>query len=129
MRKRERGRAKKEQSAREIHHPAIEIELELEQELEFKPQQDPDQEGGFELMEGVNKVPPERTLREMMFPNNNNFKALGITLPMIADKWELRLSFIKILPKFFEMPGNNPLRHLEDFELVCGSVQTNKMVK
>lgn len=37
---------------------------------------------------------PQKTLREIMFLNNNSLRPLGITLPNITDNWELRHSFI-----------------------------------
>ena len=67
--------------------------------------------------------PQEQTLREMMLLKNMNLRPLGITLPTITDNWELRHSFIQILPKFSDMPGEDPQRHLQDFEMVCGTVR------
>ncbi len=60
-----------------------------------------------------------RTLRQLVFPTNMNLRPMGITLPAITGSWELKASFIQILPKYHGMTGEDPQRHIQDFEMVC----------
>ncbi|XP_057803312.1 uncharacterized protein LOC131018615 [Salvia miltiorrhiza] len=68
--------------------------------------------------------PANKTLREMMFPNNLNLRPMGIVLPNITGNWELKHTLIQILPKYSDMPGEDPMRHLQDFEMACGTIRT-----
>ncbi|XP_057787673.1 uncharacterized protein LOC131004932 [Salvia miltiorrhiza] len=65
-----------------------------------------------------------KTLRDMMFPNNLNLRPSAIVLPEITGNWELKHTLIQILPKYSDMPGEDPQRHLQDFEMACGTVRT-----
>ncbi|XP_057779953.1 uncharacterized protein LOC130998554 [Salvia miltiorrhiza] len=60
----------------------------------------------------------------MMFPNNLNLRPSAIVLPEITGNWELKHTLIQILPKYSDMPGEDPQRHLQDFEMACGTVRT-----
>ncbi|XP_057808669.1 uncharacterized protein LOC131023139 [Salvia miltiorrhiza] len=68
--------------------------------------------------------PANKTLRDMMFPNNLNLRPMGIVLPNITGNWELKHNLIQILPKYSDMPGEDPMRHLQDFEMACGTIRT-----
>ena len=48
-----------------------------------------------------------------------NLRPMGITLPAVTQNWDIHANFIQILPKFHGMPGEDPQRHLQDFEMVC----------
>ncbi|XP_057803369.1 uncharacterized protein LOC131018672 [Salvia miltiorrhiza] len=65
-----------------------------------------------------------KTLRDMMFPSNLNLRPSAIVLPEITGNWELKHTLIQILPKYSDMPGEDPRRHLQDFEMACGTVRT-----
>ncbi|XP_057779911.1 uncharacterized protein LOC130998513 [Salvia miltiorrhiza] len=65
-----------------------------------------------------------KTLRDMMFPNNLNLRSSAIVLPEITGNWELKHTLIQILPKYSDMPGEDSQRHLQDFEMACGTVRT-----
>ncbi|XP_057811817.1 uncharacterized protein LOC131026057 [Salvia miltiorrhiza] len=65
-----------------------------------------------------------RTLRDMMFPSNLNPRPSAIVLPEITGNWELKHTLIQILPKYSDMLGEDPQRHLQDFEMACGTVRT-----
>ncbi|XP_057803107.1 uncharacterized protein LOC131018398 [Salvia miltiorrhiza] len=65
-----------------------------------------------------------KTLRDMMFPSNLNLRPSAIVLPEITGNWELKHTLIQILPKHSDMPGEDPQRHLQDFEMACGTVRT-----
>ncbi|XP_057770898.1 uncharacterized protein LOC130990689 [Salvia miltiorrhiza] len=75
-----------------------------------------------------NPEPPNdntnKTLRDMMFPNNLNLRPSAIVLPEITGNWELKHTLIQILPKYSDMPGEDPQMHLQDFEMACGTVRT-----
>lgn len=61
----------------------------------------------------------------MVFSDNVNLHPLGITLPVPMDvDWELRHTFLQILSKFSDMPGEDPKRHLQDFEMTCYTIRT-----
>ncbi|XP_057779762.1 uncharacterized protein LOC130998354 [Salvia miltiorrhiza] len=74
--------------------------------------------------EGQNDNNNKRTLRDMMFPSNLNLRPSAIVLPEITGNWELKHTLIQILPKYSDMPGEDPQRHLQDFEMTCGTVRT-----
>ncbi|XP_057803479.1 uncharacterized protein LOC131018788 [Salvia miltiorrhiza] len=65
-----------------------------------------------------------KTLRDMMFLNNLNLRPSAIVLSEITGNWELKHTLIQILPKYSDMPGEDPQRHLQDFEMACGTVRT-----
>ncbi|XP_057770944.1 uncharacterized protein LOC130990733 [Salvia miltiorrhiza] len=98
-----RRRAEQEAQARER-------QLEAEREMAENP-------------EGQNDN-ANKTLRDMMFPNNLNLRPSAIVLPEITGNWELKHTLIHILPKYSDMPGEDPQRHLQDFEMACGTVRT-----
>ncbi|XP_057791257.1 uncharacterized protein LOC131008390 [Salvia miltiorrhiza] len=89
---------------------ARERQLEVEREMAENP-------------EGQNDN-ANKTLRDMMFPSNLNLRPSAIVLPEITGNWELKHTLIQILPKYSDMPGEDPQRHLQDFEMVCGTVRT-----
>ncbi|XP_057791897.1 uncharacterized protein LOC131008594 [Salvia miltiorrhiza] len=99
-----RRRAEQEAQARERH-------LEAEREMAENPERQNDNNNN-------------RTLRDMMFPSNLNLRPSAIVLPEITGNWELKHTLIQILPKYSDMPGEDPQRHLQDFEMACGTVRT-----
>lgn len=68
----------------------------------------------------------ERTLKEIMFLGNANLNPAGVVLPAIQNDWELKHSLIQILPKFSDHPGEEPQRHLQDFEMAIRTIRTTE---
>lgn len=65
----------------------------------------------------------------MVFLNNANLHPLGITFAnLIVTNWELKHTFLQILPKFSDIPGEDLQLHLHDFEMAwcIVRVQGNK---
>lgn len=63
--------------------------------------------------------PEEKTLRARLFLSNMSLEPMGITLPRVTGNWKLKHTLIHMLPKFSDMPGEDPIRHIQDFEMVC----------
>ncbi|OMO98731.1 Retrotransposon gag protein [Corchorus capsularis] len=61
-----------------------------------------------------------KTLRELAAPNVNA-KRLAIRYPDTNGNFEIKSRFIQILPKFHGLPGEDPHRHLTDFQIACAS--------
>ena len=78
-----------------------------------------EEEEQFENGHTDNMAVEGRTLRQLVFPTNMNLRPMGITIPAVTQTWDLQASFIQILPKFHGMTGEDPQRHLQDFEMVC----------
>lgn len=60
----------------------------------------------------------------MVFPSNLNLQPMGIRLPEPTRNWELKHTLIQILPKFSAISGEDPQRHLQDFEMAISTVRT-----
>ncbi|OMP02310.1 Retrotransposon gag protein [Corchorus capsularis] len=63
-----------------------------------------------------------RTLRELAAPNVTT-QRLTIQYPTNEENFEIKSGFIHLLPKFHGMPGEDPPRHLTDFQIVCSSMK------
>ena len=64
-----------------------------------------------------------RTLRELATPNLHQ-QPLCITFPALADNtpFELKSSTIHLLPPFHGLSGEEPHKHLREFDVVCTSM-------
>ena len=83
-----------------------------------------DQISNHEEEEQQRPPPHTLTLRQLSFPQTMNMRPTGIVLPTTTGNWELRANFISILPKFHDHPGEDPQRHLQDFEMACETQRT-----
>ncbi|XP_027166709.1 uncharacterized protein LOC113766752 [Coffea eugenioides] len=64
-----------------------------------------------------------RTLRELVAPDLNQ-QPLCITFPSLNDNtpFELKSGLIHLLPSFHGLPGGEPYKHLQEFDVVCNSM-------
>ncbi|XP_027062791.1 uncharacterized protein [Coffea arabica] len=75
-----------------------------------------------------------QTLRELAAPNLNQ-QPLCITFPSLNDNtsFELKSGLIHLLPSFHGLPGEEPYKHLQEFDVVCNSMKppeiTEKQIK
>ncbi|OMO55660.1 Peptidase A1 [Corchorus capsularis] len=72
--------------------------------------------------ENMGKENNNRTLRELAAPNVAT-QRLAIQYPTNEENFEIKSGFIQLLPKFHGMPGEDPHRHLTDFQIVCSSMK------
>ncbi|XP_071939302.1 uncharacterized protein [Coffea arabica] len=65
-----------------------------------------------------------RTLRELAAPDLNQHP-LCITFPNLNDDtpFELKFGLIHLLPSFHGLPGEEPYKHLQEFDVVCNSMK------
>nr|XP_027082399.1 uncharacterized protein LOC113704724 [Coffea arabica] len=65
-----------------------------------------------------------RTLRELAAPNLNQ-QPLCITVPNLDNStpFELKSGLIQLLPSFHGLPGEEPYKHLQEFDVVCNSMK------
>ncbi|XP_071917221.1 uncharacterized protein [Coffea arabica] len=65
-----------------------------------------------------------RTLRELAAPDLNQ-QPLCITFPHLNDDtpFELKSGLIHLLPSFHGLPGEEPYKHLQKFDVVCNSIK------
>ncbi|XP_071920027.1 uncharacterized protein [Coffea arabica] len=65
-----------------------------------------------------------RTLRELAAPDLNQ-QPLCITFPNLNDDtpFELKSGLIHLLPSFHGLPGEEPYKHLQEFDVVCNSMK------
>nr|XP_027076958.1 uncharacterized protein LOC113700697 [Coffea arabica] len=65
-----------------------------------------------------------RTLRELAAPDLNQ-QPLCITFPHLNDdtSFELKSGLIHLLPSFHGLPGEEPYKHLQEFDVVCNSMK------
>nr|XP_027085044.1 uncharacterized protein LOC113707082 [Coffea arabica] len=65
-----------------------------------------------------------RTLRELAAPDLNQ-QPLCITFPTLNDNtpFELKSGLIHLLPSFHALPGEEPYKHLQEFDVVCNSMK------
>ncbi|XP_071939267.1 uncharacterized protein [Coffea arabica] len=65
-----------------------------------------------------------RTLRELAAPNLNQ-QPLCITFPTLNDNtpFELKSGLIQLLPSFHGLSGEEPYKHLQEFDVVCNSMK------
>ncbi|OMO70066.1 Retrotransposon gag protein [Corchorus capsularis] len=59
-----------------------------------------------------------RTLRELAAPDVTT-QNLAIQYPTTTENFEIKSGFIQILPKFHGLSGEDPHRHLIDFQVAC----------
>ncbi|XP_027174318.1 uncharacterized protein LOC113773921 [Coffea eugenioides] len=65
-----------------------------------------------------------RTLRELAAPDLNQ-QSLCITFPSLSENtsFELKSGLIHLLPSFHGLPGEEPYKHLQEFDVVCNSMK------
>nr|XP_027068970.1 uncharacterized protein LOC113694266 [Coffea arabica] len=65
-----------------------------------------------------------RTLRELAAPDLTQ-QPLCITFPALNDNipFELKSGLIQLLPSFHGLPGEEPYKHLQEFDVVCNSMK------
>ncbi|XP_071939675.1 uncharacterized protein [Coffea arabica] len=65
-----------------------------------------------------------RTLRKLAAPDLNQ-QPLCITFPNLNDDtpFELKSGLIHLLPSFHGLPGEEPYKHLQEFDVVCNSMK------
>ncbi|XP_027082414.1 uncharacterized protein [Coffea arabica] len=65
-----------------------------------------------------------QTLRELAAPNLNQ-QPLCITFPSLNDNtpFELKSGLIHLLPSFHGLPGEEPYKHLQEFDIVCNNMK------
>ena len=65
-----------------------------------------------------------RTLRELATPNFNQ-QPLCITFPNLDEEtpFELKFGLIHLLPSFHDFLGEEPYKHLQEFDVVCTSMK------
>lgn len=56
---------------------------------------------------GERSTPLSRHSERWCFSKNNHLWPLGITLPVIMDSWKIQHTFIQIMPKFSDLPGDD----------------------
>ncbi|OMO58789.1 Retrotransposon gag protein [Corchorus capsularis] len=61
-----------------------------------------------------------KTLRELAAPDVTT-QNLTIQYPTTTENFEIKSCFIQILPKFHGLSGEDPHRHLIDFQVACSS--------
>ncbi|GAU40544.1 hypothetical protein TSUD_367100 [Trifolium subterraneum] len=62
----------------------------------------------------------QRTLRELSAPDAN-YNSFCIDYPTVAASFELKSGLIHLLPKFSGFAGEDPHRHLKEFQVVCST--------
>ncbi|KAL4337292.1 hypothetical protein AHAS_Ahas12G0095600 [Arachis hypogaea] len=67
--------------------------------------------------------PPHRiTLREARSPDIN-LQPIQIRYPSLDPNFELKIGTINLLPKYNGLPGEDPLKHFEDFQVACSTAR------
>ncbi|XP_027184224.1 ABC transporter B family member 9-like [Coffea eugenioides] len=71
-----------------------------------------------------------RTLRELAAPDLNQ-QPLCITFPHLNDNtsFELKSGLIHLLPSFHGLSGEEPYKHLQEFDVVCNSMKPPKITE
>jgi len=73
--------------------------------------------------ENMAQPPPcERTLREMDAPDFT-YESLCIQYPDEGVPYVLKTGLIHLLPKFHGLAGEDPLKHLKEFHIVCSTMK------
>ena len=77
----------------------------------------------FEHSENMALPPPrERTLREMAAPDFT-YESLCIQYPDEGVPYVLKTGLIHLLTKFHGLAGEDPLKHLKEFHIVCSTMK------
>ncbi|XP_027120690.2 uncharacterized protein [Coffea arabica] len=71
-----------------------------------------------------------RTLRELAAPDLTQ-QPLCITFPSLSDNtsFELKSGLIHLLPSFLDLPGEEPYKHLQEFDVVCNSMKPPRITE
>ncbi|XP_027118633.2 uncharacterized protein [Coffea arabica] len=71
-----------------------------------------------------------QTLRELAAPDLTQ-QPLCITFPALNDNipFELKSGLIQLLPSFHGLPGEEPYKHLQEFDVVCNSMKPPKITE
>ena len=73
--------------------------------------------------ENMAQPPPcERTLREMAAPDFT-YESICIQYPNEGVPYVLKTGLIHLLPKFHGLAGEDPLKHLKEFHIVCSTMK------
>ena len=67
-----------------------------------------------------NMVAEQRTLRQLAAPDVN-YNGLCIEYPDADAPFELKSGLIHLLPKFNGLAGEDPYKHLKEFQVVCST--------
>ncbi|MCI15872.1 hypothetical protein A2U01_0037011, partial [Trifolium medium] len=62
----------------------------------------------------------EQTLRQLAAPDVT-YNSLCIDYPTVATPFELKSGLIHLLPKFSGLAGEDPHKHLKEFQVVCST--------
>ena len=62
------------------------------------------------------------TLRELATPNLT-VQPLSISYPALDRPLKLNSGFLKLLPKFHGLPGEDPYRFINEFIITCSTMQ------
>jgi hypothetical protein len=62
----------------------------------------------------------EQTLRQLAAPDVN-YNALCIQYPDVVVPFELKSGLIHLLPRFSGLAGEDPHKHLKEFQVVCST--------
>ena len=61
------------------------------------------------------------TLRELAAPNLET-QPMSITYAVLDKPLKLNSGFINLLPKFYELVGKDPYRHISEFLVTCSAM-------
>ena len=64
----------------------------------------------------------ERTLKELAAPNIIS-QPLCINFPNVQQQFELKSGLIRLLPIFRGLAGEDPNKHLKEFDMICSSMK------
>ena len=62
----------------------------------------------------------QRTLRQLASPDVN-YNGLCIEYPEVDAPFELKSGLIHLLPKFNGLAGEDPHKHLKEFQVMCST--------
>uniref|UniRef100_A0A151UGJ3 Retrotransposon gag domain-containing protein n=1 Tax=Cajanus cajan TaxID=3821 RepID=A0A151UGJ3_CAJCA len=75
---------------------------------------------------GDQPAPRERTLREMAAPDFS-YESLYIQYPEEDVPFVLKAGLIYLLPKFHGRAGEDPHKHLKEFNIVCSTMRPHNV--
>ncbi|KAL4337288.1 hypothetical protein AHAS_Ahas12G0095200 [Arachis hypogaea] len=75
-----------------------------------------------DLGDGNMAAPQKVTLMEVGAPDIT-LQPLQVRYPDLDANFELKIELINFLPKHHRLPGENPVKHLKDFQVVCSTTR------
>ena len=69
-----------------------------------------------------------RTLKEFATPDLDQ-QPLCIQYPNLKVAFELKSGLIHLLPTFHGFTGEDPNKHLKEFDVVCSSIRPNEVIE